>query len=78
MENKSNLEFRILIADDDEIVLNLYKKGLNQDETFLSYDLTLCRQGEEAVETVKSAIAESKPFSVAFLDVRMPPGKDGV
>lgn len=46
--------------------------------TFPSFDLTLCRQGHEAVEAVRSAIGINSPFSVAFIDVRMPPGKDGV
>ena len=36
------------------------------------------QQGEEAVAAVRQACAEGSPFSVAFLDVRMPPGIDGV
>ena len=43
-----------------------------------SYDLTLCRQAEEAVQAVAAANREGRPFAVAFLDVHMPPGKDGV
>ena len=35
------------------------------------YELTLCRQGEEAVDAVLSAASE---FAMAFIDVRMPPG----
>ena len=42
------------------------------------YDLTLCRQAEEAVQAVDVANKEGRPFAVAFLDVHMPPGKDGV
>lgn len=44
----------------------------------ISLDLVLCRQGDEAVEKVRVAVEENKPFAVAFLDVRMPPGHDGV
>lgn len=43
-----------------------------------SYDLTLCRQAEQAVQAVAAANREGRPFAVAFLDVHMPPGKDGV
>lgn len=43
-----------------------------------TFDVVLCRQGEEAVLAVKNALAAGNPFSVAFLDVRMPPGIDGV
>ncbi|MHC4644874.1 MAG: PAS domain-containing protein [Planctomycetota bacterium] len=43
-----------------------------------SFELVLCRQGNEAVEKVRAAIEENRPFAVAFVDVRMPPGPDGV
>jgi signal transduction histidine kinase len=42
------------------------------------YDLTVVSQGEDAIAAVKKSIAEGHPFSVAFLDMRMPPGIDGV
>ena len=35
-------------------------------------------QGREALEKVKQAIAEGQPYALAFVDVRMPPGWDGV
>jgi len=43
-----------------------------------AYELQLCQQGQQAVAAVKAAAAEGRPFSVAFLDVRMPPGINGV
>jgi signal transduction histidine kinase len=42
------------------------------------FDLTCCRQGDEAVEKAKQAIQQQNPFSVVFLDMRMPPGPDGM
>lgn len=42
------------------------------------YDLYCCRQGDEAVDAVRQAVADEMPFAAAFLDVRMPPGPDGV
>ena len=44
----------------------------------ISFDLVVCAQGHEAVEAVRRAEADQNPFSVAFIDVRMPPGIDGV
>ena len=35
-------------------------------------------QGQEALELVKKSLAEGDPYVVAFVDVRMPPGWDGV
>ena len=38
----------------------------------------LCRQGEDVVQTLKAAREAGEEFPVAFLDVRMPPGIDGI
>ena len=35
-------------------------------------------QGREALEMVRKAIAEGQPYALAFVDVRMPPGWDGI
>jgi putative nucleotidyltransferase with HDIG domain len=64
---------RLLCVDDEEMVLGVYCRALSSE-----YELTHCRQGDEAVEQVRRAVAEARPFAVAFLDVRMPPGPDGV
>ncbi len=42
------------------------------------FQLTSAFQGKEGLELVKQALAENKPFAMAFMDVRMPPGWDGV
>jgi CheY-like chemotaxis protein len=35
-------------------------------------------QGQEAVARVRDACAENRPYALAFVDVRMPPGWDGI
>jgi two-component system, cell cycle sensor histidine kinase and response regulator CckA len=35
-------------------------------------------QGKEGFEMVKQALAEGRPYALAFVDVRMPPGWDGI
>lgn len=42
------------------------------------YDVTICRQGDEAVSAVEASITENDPFAIAFIDIRMPPGQDGI
>lgn len=37
-----------------------------------------CQGAEAAVAAVRAALAAGDPFAVAFLDMRMPPGPDGV
>lgn len=69
---------RILVVDDDLQILMLYKKTLCPEPRADTFDLTLCQQAEEAVEAVRKAVESENPFAVAFLDVRMPPGPDGV
>jgi diguanylate cyclase (GGDEF)-like protein len=41
-------------------------------------DVTYCRQGETAVHEVRAALENGQPFAVVFLDMRMPPGIDGL
>ena len=43
-----------------------------------SFETEFCQQASEAVATVKEALARNEPFAVAFIDMRMPPGPDGV
>ncbi len=35
-------------------------------------------QGQEALELVERALTENRPYAMAFVDMRMPPGWDGV
>jgi len=85
---------RVLVADDEPRILDLFSEILAPAEDDLlagldglsaappeqdsQFSLTLCRQGEEAVEAVAAATAEDRPYAVAFLDVRMPPGRGGL
>ena len=43
-----------------------------------AFELDSAFQGQEGLEMVKAAIAENRPYAMAFVDVRMPPGWDGV
>ncbi len=43
-----------------------------------SYGVDSAYQGLEGIELVRLANKENKPYALAFIDVRMPPGLDGV
>ncbi|MCH8043391.1 MAG: diguanylate cyclase [Planctomycetes bacterium] len=42
------------------------------------YEIDTALQGQEGLVLVKAAVAESRPFTLAFVDIQMPPGWDGV
>jgi two-component system, cell cycle sensor histidine kinase and response regulator CckA len=42
------------------------------------FDIHSAYQGQEALEKVRAAVEAGRPYAMAFVDVRMPPGWDGV
>jgi len=92
---------KILVADDDEEVLNCYREAFGTEyqpvetqvldelaaelfdpvadtEREPKFDITACNQGRDAIKYAEAARSDGKPFDVVILDVRMPPGIDGV
>ena len=92
---------RVLIADDDEHILECYReafgdseetdymKALDELDAELfdesanieetpTFEIVACNQGQDAIDQAKQATADGHPFDVVILDVRMPPGIDGV
>jgi DNA-binding NarL/FixJ family response regulator len=43
-----------------------------------SFELDTCQQAVDAVQLVSDSIKQKRPYFAVFLDVRMPPGRDGV
>lgn len=43
-----------------------------------SVSVTVCSQGASAVEKAQEAVHSGQPFDVIVLDIRMPPGMNGV
>ncbi len=46
--------------------------------TAIPFELDSAYQGKEGLALVQKALAEGRPYAMAFMDVRMPPGWDGV
>ncbi|TWT80153.1 Signal transduction histidine-protein kinase BarA [Planctomycetes bacterium CA13] len=42
------------------------------------FELASAYQGKDAFEMVKTSLEENRPYAMAFVDIRMPPGWDGV
>ena len=42
------------------------------------YQIDSAYQGQEGLEKIRKALARGQPYSMAFIDVRMPPGWDGI
>jgi PAS domain S-box-containing protein len=46
--------------------------------TFTQFEIESAYQGQDGLAQVEAKLAEGKPYALAFVDVRMPPGWDGV
>ncbi len=75
-------DFREILCPDnsDEAAANEMEAILFDEATpdVMRFQLDSAFQGQEALEMVKQAVAENRPYALAFVDVRMPPGWDGV
>ena len=92
---------RVLIADDDQHVLDAYREAFTEPESTREmraldaltaelfdpddipedqphFDIVACSQGDDAISLATQAANDGDPFDVVILDVRMPPGIDGV
>jgi CheY-like chemotaxis protein len=48
------------------------------DKKIFDYRLDFASQGDEALSKVKKSLEENDPYALVFMDVRMPPGPDGI
>jgi signal transduction histidine kinase len=48
------------------------------DKRFPEADVTLVSLGDEAVQAAREALAEERPFALAFVDLELAPGPDGL
>jgi len=84
---------RILLIDDDQTIHPIFREMLRvaardganlgaasgakaNDE--IDFEVDSAYQGEEGVELVRHAHSAVRPYALAFVDVRLPPGCDGI
>jgi DNA-binding LytR/AlgR family response regulator len=49
-----------------------------EDYSLPKLEIDTALQGLEGISRIKEALQEKKPYALAFVDIRMPPGLDGV
>ncbi len=74
---------KIIVAEEDDGAVLAAAAALFGDaapplEPGERFAVDSARQGEEGLAMVEQALRENRPYPVAFVDVRMPPGWDGV
>ena len=69
-EEMRNLERQLFSAD---IRKERYQVNLTRD-----FELDHAYQGDEALKMVRTAASENRPYSLIFMDIRMPPGYNGI
>lgn len=81
-----HLDFRKLLSTNDEGDLTQAELDLFGETTAAlpgstaatQYQIDSAYQGEEALALVEKAMEEGCPYRMAFVDIRMPPGWDGI
>jgi len=77
-------DFQTILLDEEEsTTLNSLRNEVFGENTSESkarsvYELDFASQGKEGCEKVKQACSEKRPYELAFVDMRMPPGWDGL
>jgi diguanylate cyclase len=105
MDNLKWKPIRILVADDEPLLLEAYRKILEKEgrsgksgspasedmrkklfgveatnswQTEHAFEVVYTEGAEAAVNAVRHAMEKERPFALAFIDMRMPPGPDGL
>src|SRR5262249_7826580 len=58
--------------------MELFGEARSNDDSLELYEVDSAFSGEDAIVLVEKALNEGRPYAVAFVDIRMPPGLDGV
>ncbi|MFZ6756201.1 EAL domain-containing protein [Undibacterium sp. Ji50W] len=72
---------KILVGDSpvselDDVEAMLF--GTKADTSFVGFELDSAYQGQDGMEMVQKSLDANLPYAMAFIDMRMPPGWDGV
>ena len=72
-EKRESMSGKILLMDDEEIVLKVASKII----TKLGYEIEISRDGDEAVRLYREAMDSGKPFKAVVMDLTIPGGMGG-
>ena len=65
-------------SDLDKLNAELFGDETKDSPLVKTYELDYASQGREGYEKAKQALAQNQPYNLAFVDMRMPPGWDGL
>jgi signal transduction histidine kinase len=77
-------DFRLVLESDDKKQVDVSVEeeaifgAIHSSSKHPEFEMRSAFQGKEGVKMVLQAVEENRPFAVAFVDMRMPPGLDGV
>ncbi|MBN1943529.1 MAG: response regulator [Phycisphaerae bacterium] len=78
-------DFRLVLqGDDNPTDTRIFDQaeaailGTESREKQEQFELDSAYQGQEGLEKVRQSLQNGKPYAMAFVDVRMPPGWDGI
>ena len=75
-------DYRKILVAEGKALTSEAEAGLfgeqKRDTARPTFDMDSAMQGRDGVELARAALAEGRPYSVAFVDMRMPPGWDGL
>jgi PAS domain S-box-containing protein len=62
----------------DSLGAKLFGRSACKSTPKNKYELDFASQGKEGHEKIKQALSQNRPYELAFVDMRMPPGWDGL
>ncbi len=73
-------DFRKILgeSDSEDAQLQAAESRIFGTPAAMLFEIDTASQGEEGLKMVEQAMAEGRPYAMAFVDVRMPPGWDGI
>jgi len=74
-------DYRKILAGREQVSVSSAEAALFGEQTQQegpTFDMDSAMQGRDGVERARRALDEGRPYSVAFVDMRMPPGWDGL
>lgn len=62
----------------DKLKMQIFDEKTSDVISLPKFQIDTASQGNEGVERIKQALDQGNPYALAFVDVRMPPGWDGI
>src|SRR5580658_2748974 len=61
----------------DKLSMDLFSQA-KEKYSLPIFEIDTASQGQEGVARIKEALEQGNPYALAFVDIRMPPGWDGI